>query len=77
MLFRSSEDCIHYGLEGHWGVGQAEEHDSGFIKALICDESHFPLVACLDMDIVITPPNVELREEGRSFHLIDEFWDEW
>ena len=25
-----SEDCIHHGLEGCWGVCQSEEHNSGF-----------------------------------------------
>ena len=44
------------------GVGEAEEHDSGFRKAFVGDEGSFPLVTIFDSDIVIAPSDVEFGE---------------
>jgi hypothetical protein len=57
-----NEDCIHHGLEGGWGVGETEKHDSGFEEAFVGNECHLPLVLFLDADIVVPPSYVELRE---------------
>ena len=56
------EDHVHHGLEGGRGVSEAEEHDRGFVKALVGDESRFPLVFRFDEYFVIPPLDVNADE---------------
>jgi hypothetical protein len=64
-------------LEGGWGVGEAEEHDSWFEEAFVSDECHLPLVLFLDVDVVVSPSYVEFREQGSILSSGYEFWNEW
>jgi hypothetical protein len=56
------EDVIHHCLEGCWGVCEAKEHDSWLKESLACFKGGFPLVSLFDVDIVIAPSYIELRE---------------
>jgi len=58
-----AEYCIHHGLEGGGGVGQAEEHNCGFVKSFVSDEGRLPAVFRLDEYFVIPPFNVETSEQ--------------
>ena len=58
-----AEGVVHETLEGGRGVGESEEHHRGFEKSFVSDEGRLPLVAILDADIVISPPNIEFGED--------------
>ena len=49
---------IHHGLECGWCIGKAEEHHHRFEKASIGFKGSFPLVAIVDVDVIISPLNV-------------------
>ena len=69
------EDMIHECLECGWCVTKSEEHDGGFEEPHGGDESCFPLVFLPNANVVVSPADVELGEQGRLFHIIDQFWD--
>ena len=59
-----SEDIVHYILEGGRGVGEPEKHDPRFVQASIGHKRGFPFVSCFDPDVVVTPTDVKLGEDG-------------
>ena len=50
-----SEGIVHKLLKGGWGVHEAKEHYSWFKKPFVSDKSSFPLVAILNVNVVIAP----------------------
>ena len=57
-----SEDVIHESLECGWSIAEAKEHNHWFKQAKGSDESCFPLVQFLDVNVVILPLNVKFDE---------------
>ena len=72
-----SEDLVHHGLEGGGGVTKSEEHDGWFEGSAMTYKRGLPFISFLDLDVVVSPPEIDLREVLRSFELIDELRDEW
>ena len=70
------KDVVHECLEGGGGITESKEHDSGFEESYGGDERSFPLVFLPDMNVVISPADVELGEQGGFLHVINEFRDE-
>ena len=73
---------VHHGLEGGWGVCQAEKHDHWFKKAAVRLKGRFPLVSIVNAYIVVSPPDVQLCEKCRSATVhpcesIHQFSYEW
>ena len=64
------EGIIHDSLERGRGVAETEEHNHRFKESSVCDESHLPLVAIFDMNIVVPPLNVKLGEVVSVFQLV-------
>jgi len=58
-------------LEGSRGVGESEEHNRWFEEAFGGKESRFPFVTLLDTYVVVSPPYVELGEEGAAGEAIN------
>ena len=56
------EQGVHHSLEGGWGVGEPEEHDTRLEEAFIRNEGRLPFVALLDTNIIVSPSDVEFRE---------------
>ena len=52
------KDVIHECLECGGGIAESEEHDGGFEESNRGNESSFPLVLLLDVNVVISPMNV-------------------
>ncbi|KAF9798063.1 hypothetical protein IEO21_10792 [Rhodonia placenta] len=48
------EDFIHHGLEGHRGVGEAEEHYQGFIQSPVSYEGSLLFVTGFDLDVIVS-----------------------
>ena len=68
---------VHECLKRGWGIAKAKEHDSGFKEPHGGDEGRFPLVFLSNANVVISPMDVKLGEQGRLFHVVDQFRDEW
>ena len=70
------EDVIHECLEHGGSIAESKKHDSGFEESHGGNESGFPLILLLDVNVIISPMNVEFGEQCGLLHIIDEFWDE-
>ena len=70
------EDMIHEGLKGRWSIAEAKEHDRRFIETKGGDERCFPLILLFDVNVVVTPTDVEFGEQGGLLHVINQFRDE-
>ena len=66
------EDMIHEGLKSWWSVAKTKEHDGGFIEAKGGDERCLPLILFFDANVVVTPTDIELGEQGRLLHVINQ-----
>src|SRR5713226_4113124 len=66
-----AKDHVHHHLEGSRGVGESEEHNRWFEEAFGGKESRFPFVTLLDTYVVVSPPYVELGEEGAAGEAIN------
>ena len=71
-----SESGVHECLEGRQRVASPEEHDQGFIEAVGGGERCFPLVSLPNVNVVVPPSDVHLREVLSSFQFINEGGDE-
>ena len=69
-------DMVHESLKSGGSVAESEEHDCGFEEFHGGDEGGFPLIFLSDVNVVISPTNVELGEQGGFLHIINEFWNE-
>jgi hypothetical protein len=57
------EDGIHQCLKRGRRVGEPEEHDARFEKALVRNEGCLPFIAFFDLDVVVTLTNIKLGED--------------
>src|SRR5258708_34166771 len=62
---------VHHHLEGRWGVGKPKEHDRRFEESLGSEEWHFGFIAWLDAYVVVSPSDIELREEGAPAQMVN------
>ena len=58
------------------GIAEPKEHDGGFEESHGGNESGFPLIFLSDVNVVISPTNVEFGEQGGFFHVVNEFRDQ-
>ena len=58
------KNVVHERLECGWSITKPEEHDSGFKESHGSDESCFPLVLFPNTDVVVSPVDVKLGEQG-------------
>src|SRR6267378_3027592 len=70
------EDVVHHRLERAGRISQAEEHDKGFEEAVFRLKGSFFLVSRFDPNVIITPADVELREDVGVLHLTNQVWYE-
>ena len=54
------KDIIHYGLEHGRGIALSEVYNQGHKSALVANESSFPFVAFLDLDVVVFQSEIHL-----------------
>ncbi|KIJ06340.1 hypothetical protein PAXINDRAFT_92155 [Paxillus involutus ATCC 200175] len=67
---------IHQGLECRRRVTEPKEHNIRFEKSMRRDERRFPTITWFDLNVVVSPSNVEFRKDLRSFEFINEVGDE-
>ena len=70
-----SENMVHEGLKSPGGIANSKEHDGWFKQSERSDECSFPLIFLINMEIVVTPANVEFSEVSGVLHVINEFRD--
>ena len=67
---------VHEHLECGGGIAKPEEHDSGLENPHRGNEGSLSLIFFLSADVVVSPSNVKLSEQGGLLHIVNEFWDE-
>ncbi|KAF9802980.1 hypothetical protein IEO21_09762 [Rhodonia placenta] len=70
------EDLVHHGLESCGGIREAEEHHQGFVQSPVSYEGRLPFIAGFDPDVVVSPSDIELREERGTAELIHHLGDQ-
>ena len=70
-----SEDVVHECLKRRWSIAEAKEYDSGFKKAKGGGKGCFPLILFSDVNIIVSPSNIEFSKEGGILHVIDKLGD--
>ena len=71
------KNVVHECLERGRGIAKPKEHYSGCKESKGSDERSLPLICFLNLDVVVPPADVKLGEQGRVFHVIDEFRNKW
>ena len=61
-----AENEIHHGLKSGQGVCESEKHNHWFEQAAICFEGCFPLVSIANAYVIVSPSDIQLREECQS-----------
>src|SRR5882724_7494421 len=56
------ENVVHHCLECGGTVCEAEEHDQRFKKASVRPKGGLPLVSFFDLNVVVSPVNIQLSE---------------
>ena len=62
---------IHEGLECQRSIAETEKHDCGFIETEGSNECGLSLIFFMDVNIVISPSDIEFGEESGIFHVIN------
>ena len=57
---------MHQALKGRWCVAESERHDAPLKAAVTAVECRFVLVGLTHHDLVVTIPEIQLREASRS-----------
>ena len=65
------EDVVHKCLKSQWDITETKEYDSGLEAAEGSDECGLPLIFLLNVDVIVSPLDIELGEKGGIFHVID------
>ena len=63
-------------LESGGGVGETEEHHCRFKESFVGNEGSFPLMPIFDLDIIVSPLDVELGEDFCPLEFIDKVRNE-
>src|SRR5712675_1414666 len=66
------KDGIHHCLKGGGGVGHPEEHYCRFVQSFVGNEGSLPLIAFLNVYVVVPPANVKLGEEPLHPDAVDQ-----
>ena len=66
---------VHEGLKSAWGIAESKKHDGWFKKSEGGDEHSFSLIFLMNLDVVVTPANVEFSEVSGVLHVVNEFRD--
>ena len=67
---------VHECLECGGSITESKKHDSGFKQSHGGNKCGFPLVSFSNANVVMSPLDVKLGEQGGLFHVVNEFWDE-
>ena len=76
FCYHIGENVVHECLECGWGIAKPKKHYGGFKESKGGDECSLPLVCLSNSNVVVPPADVKLGEQGRVFHVIDEFRNE-
>ena len=75
LSYNGVKNVIHHRLEGGWGVSKAKEHDCWFIEAVASFEGGFVFVTLLDVDVVISPADVQFSIDVGASQICDKVRD--
>lgn len=72
FILEWGEDIIHHPTEGRWSIGQTERHHCILIRARACSESSLWNVLFANANMMITHPEIKLREDLSPFQLLKQ-----
>ena len=75
LSYNRVKNVVHHCLEGGWGVSKAKEHDCWFIEAIVSFEGGFVFITLLDVDIVISPTDVQFSIDVDASQICDKVCD--
>ena len=75
--YKIGENGIYQSLKGYGRVCKPKKHDLGFKQSLISSKGCFPFVPCLDMDVGVSPANIELGEISSLAEVVDDVRHQW
>ena len=75
LSYNRAKNVIHHHLEGGWGVSKANEHDCWFVEAVASFEGSFVFVTLLDVDVVISPVDVQFSIDVGASQICDKVCD--
>ena len=67
---------VHKCLKSQWSITETKEHDHGFEEAEGSDECGLPLILFSNVDVIVSPPDIELGEKGGIFHVVNQLRNE-
>ena len=67
---------IHEVLESGRGIGETEEHYHRFEESFMDDKGSFPLMSIFDLDIIVSPLDIELGEDFCPLEFVNEVRNE-
>jgi hypothetical protein len=71
-----TKDGVHHHLECGREVGEAKKYHRGFEKSFWSEEGCLPFIPWFDSNIVVSPVDIELREEGAATKAVNSLWDQ-
>ena len=75
FILEWGEDIIHHPTEGWLSIGQTERHHRVLIRAKSCSESSLWNVLFANANLMITHPEIKLREDLSPFQLSRQLID--
>ena len=67
---------VHECLKSRQRATKAEEHHRWFEQSKRCDEGSLPFITLLNLNVIISPPYIELGKERELAKVVDEIGDE-
>jgi len=74
--YESSEDVIHYSLEGGGTVGHSKKYYERLEETVVGVEGYLLFISRLDTYVIETPSDIKFCEVPSSMELEDKFRDE-
>jgi hypothetical protein len=71
-----TKDRVHHHLEGGRRIGETEEHDHVFKEPFWGEKGSFPFICLFNLNVVVSPSDVKLGEQGTSAEAINGLGNE-
>src|ERR1700723_55100 len=72
LINEISENGIHHFLKCHGRIAETKEHNRGFKQSTRANECCFPLIPLFNLDVIVTPTDVEFCIPVGTLQAIDK-----
>ena len=77
LIKKRLEDSVHKVHEHRWSIGQPKRHHQELIVTISCSESYLCHISFTDPDLMVTGPQVNLREHLSILQLVKQVIYPW